>query len=76
MPDTQPRRPREINRLLRTLRGKRKWSQERAATECTWPQPKVCRLETGRQQPTIEDLVKVAEVYGVSLTRLVLLRAA
>lgn len=72
----ETREPREINLFLRKLRQKRKWSQKDAVEACNWPQSKVSKLETGGQQPTIEDLGVIAKVYRVPLLKLVKMRAA
>jgi len=65
----------DINRHLLSLRKRRKWKQEDAAAACGWDQPKISKLETGGQQPTIADLQIISRVFSVSFTHLIKLRA-
>lgn len=65
----------DIGAFLKRQRTRRKWSQQHVANVNRWDQAKVSKIECGRYRPSIDDMEAFAEMYGVSLVRLVKLRA-
>lgn len=67
----------EMRELVRVEREKRGWGQRQMATECGegWDQAKISRIESGVVHPGFDDLVKLADVLGLRLDKLVDLRA-
>lgn len=65
----------DIGSFLKRQRERRRWSQQYVASLNSWDQAKVSKIETGRYRPSIDDMEAFAEMYGVSLVRLVKLRA-
>jgi len=56
---------------LKALRKQRGWTQERLAMESGVGRSHLARLETGRQDPTLSTLEKLAKALSVKVGRLV-----
>ena len=54
----------ELRRALLDLRSAAGLSTREAATRVGWSQPKISRLETGRNLPSAGDVAALAETYG------------
>lgn len=52
---------------LRALRKSKKISQLRLATDLNTTQNTISRYETGEREPCINDLIKLADYFNVSL---------
>ena len=52
---------------LRELRKSKKISQLRLATDLNTTQNTISRYETGEREPSIHDLIKLADYFNVSL---------
>jgi transcriptional regulator with XRE-family HTH domain len=56
---------------LKAVREKRGLSQRELAAAVGISQPAIAQIENGQTQPTLNNLVKIAEVLQVSLCELV-----
>lgn len=65
----------DIGDFLRKQRKRRRWSQETVASRNGWHQTKLSKIETGVNLPSADDMEALSKMYGVSLVRLVRLRA-
>jgi len=54
-----------IAAVIRTLRLKRKWSQERLALEVGVSSSEISHLESGRRNPKLRTLERLAETFEV-----------
>jgi transcriptional regulator with XRE-family HTH domain len=63
--------PDELGMRIKKLRERRKWTQERLAKEAGISRGYLARLETGRHDPPLSTLTKLADALGVKLPRLV-----
>lgn len=52
---------------LRELRLARKMSQQRLAIELSMSQNTISRYENGEQEPGIDELIRIADYFNVSL---------
>ena len=52
---------------LKELRKKKKLSQLRLATDLNTTQNTISRYETGEREPGIEELIKLADYFNVSI---------
>ena len=57
----------KIGKHIKKYRAKSKMSQLALAAEIGVEQSNVCLWEKGKTSPTIENLIKIAEVFGLSL---------
>lgn len=56
-----------LSKRLKELRNDRDWSQDRTARELDMVLRTYCRYETGEKDVPFSFVIKVAELYGVSL---------
>lgn len=56
---------------LKELRKKKGISQLRLATELNTTQNTISRYETGEREPGIDELIKIAEYFNVSVDYLI-----
>ena len=56
---------------LRELRKKKGISQLRLATELNTTQNTISRYETGEREPGIDELIKIADYFNVSVDYLI-----
>ncbi len=56
---------------LKEFRQKLNLSQIELAKQLTIPQQTYCSYETGRSQPNIETLIKIADYFNISIDQLV-----
>ena len=56
-----------FSQRLRDVRKQYKWTQEETAKQCNIPFRTYRRYETGEREPQISSLVKIADVFQVSL---------
>lgn len=56
--------PVALGARIRELRERRGWSQTEMASRVGMQQPNVASLESGRRVPTLETVVRVADVLG------------
>ena len=56
---------------LKELRNKKGISQLRLATELNTTQNTISRYETGEREPGIEELIKIADFFHVSVDYLI-----
>ena len=56
---------------LKELRKKKNISQLRLATELNTTQNTISRYETGEREPGIDELIKIADYFNVSVDYLV-----
>ena len=56
---------------LKELRKKKGISQLRLATELNTTQNTISRYETGEREPGIDELIKIADYFNVSLDYLI-----
>ena len=56
---------------LKELRKKKKMSQLRLATELHTTQNTISRYETGEREPGIDELIKIADYFNVSVDYLI-----
>lgn len=56
---------------IRDLRRKKGISQLRLATDLNTTQNTISRYETGEREPGIEELIKIADYFGVSVDYLI-----
>lgn len=56
---------------LKELRKKKGMSQLRLATELNTTQNTISRYETGEREPGIDELIKIAEYFNVSVDYLI-----
>jgi transcriptional regulator with XRE-family HTH domain len=63
--------PDELGMRIKRLRERRKWTQEKLAKEAGISRAYLARLETGRHDPPLSMLTKLADALGVKLSRLV-----
>ena len=67
---------RQLARELRQLREGKEWTGEWAATQLSWEQSKISRMETAKMRITAGEVMELCELYGVDgerRTRLVAL---
>lgn len=64
----------EMGDYIEGERRRRGWSQQDMSRETGWHQTKVSKLENGWCRPTLDDLELLADMFGASLPRLVLMR--
>ena len=60
----------KIGMRIKALREQREWSQEELAARAGISRGYLARLETGRHEPTITMLGKIAKALRVKLTKL------
>jgi transcriptional regulator with XRE-family HTH domain len=56
---------------LKELRKKKNISQLRLATELNTTQNTISRYETGEREPGIDDLIKIADYFNISVDYLI-----
>lgn len=56
-----------LSKRLQELRKGRKWNQEEVAEQCSLILRTYRRYETGESEPQVSALVKIADLYDVSL---------
>ena len=56
---------------LKELRKKKGFSQLRLATDLNTTQNTISRYETGEREPGIDDLIKIADYFNVSVDYLI-----
>lgn len=56
---------------LKELRNKKGISQLRLATELNTTQNTISRYETGEREPGIDELIKIADYFNVSVDYLI-----
>lgn len=61
----------ELKIKIREVREAKHMSQRKLAAACGFSPASVCLWERGIYYPTLENLIKVAEVLGVKLTDLI-----
>jgi len=61
---------RRLTTRLKALRDKRGWSQEQLAKRAGISRGYLARLETGRHDPTLTMIEKLAKALGVRVTKL------
>lgn len=63
---------RKINELvgnrIRTLRKAKKWSLEKLAEESQLHFTTIARVETNKQTPSLECIIKITDALGISLS--------
>jgi transcriptional regulator with XRE-family HTH domain len=59
-----------VARRIRQLRDRRQWTQAHLAAKAGISRGYLARLETGRQDPTLTTLEKLAKALGVRTSRL------
>ncbi len=57
-------------KLIKERREARGWSQQKLAAEAGISREYLARLETGRQDPRVSVLMKLAKALGVKVGRL------
>ena len=57
----------ELNRKLKLARQINGWSQERAAWESGVSRIQISHIESGKADPQISTVAKLAEAYGMEL---------
>jgi transcriptional regulator with XRE-family HTH domain len=61
-----------LGRRIRELRKSGTLSQQEVATLCNAEKANLCRIESGKTNPTIQTIRKLAEVLQVSLAEIML----
>lgn len=61
---------RALGMRLVELRAGHRWSMADAAERLGWPVQSLSRFELGRRVPTLPTLIRVADVYGVTVAEL------
>lgn len=59
------------SKVLRTLREQHAWTQTEVATKIQLSQRAYAHYEKGESEPGIETMIRLADLYGVSLDYLV-----
>ena len=62
---------RDVFMRLKELRKKKGISQLRLATELNTTQNTISRYETGEREPGIDELIKIADYFNVSVDYLI-----
>jgi transcriptional regulator with XRE-family HTH domain len=57
--------------LLKQVRLSRGWTQSQLAERCGMDQSAIAHFESNRRQPTLRNLIKLADALGCSLDQLV-----
>lgn len=52
------------------LRTKRGWSQQELADRCEISRPRIAEIESGRFNPTVDTIDRIARELGVSTARI------
>ena len=60
----------EIGRMVKTLRSKSGWTQEEVAEYAEISPTYLSHIERGTKKASLGVLVRIAEVFGVPMTRL------
>jgi transcriptional regulator with XRE-family HTH domain len=61
---------RELAQRIRELRREKKWSQERLAEEADMHRTYLAGIERALRNPSLENLLKIANALGVTLAEL------
>ena len=61
----------KVNTMIKVLRTEKGMNQEQLAEKLQVTRQAVSNWETGKTQPDIETLTRMAEVFGVSVEKLV-----
>ena len=61
---------RDLAHRIRNLRHQKKWSQERLAEEASMHRTYLAGIERALRNPSLENLVKLANALGVTLVEL------
>ena len=61
---------RDLAVRIRRLRGQRGWSQERLAEEAGIHRTYLGGIETARRNPSLRNLIRIAQALGVSVREL------
>lgn len=61
----------KVSEKIRELRGERGWSQEQMAEKLNVSRQAITKWETGAGTPDIENLVAIAQLFGVSTDALI-----
>lgn len=56
----------EIKEILKTERKKNKYTQQQIADILKMQRGSYAKYETGANTPTVENIIKLADLYGVS----------
>lgn len=65
---TDLRAARKFGKIVRELRKRRRWSQEELAAELNVAAGWISLIETGKKNPTLETITRLAEVLDVRIT--------
>jgi len=59
-----------LAKRVKAMRAGKRWSQERLAERASIQRSYIADLETGRRNPSVRTLVKIANALGVSIRAL------
>lgn len=60
----------DLRHRIRVLRETNNWSQRELAQRVGVNGTAVCQWESGGKRPSLDNLVRLTEVFGVSMTEL------
>lgn len=61
----------KVGRFIKELRENKKWSQEELAGKIYSERTKINKLERGKRQPKIDDLLLLSEIFNISIEELI-----
>jgi len=60
----------DLAKNLRRLRKEKNWTQAKVGEKLNYGYSAIANYETGRNQPSVDDLLKLADVFGVTTDEL------
>ncbi len=59
-----------LGKKIRNFRSKQELSQHELATQCKFERATMCRIESGKSNPTVRTLAKISTALNIPLSEL------